>query len=156
MHRIEIPAGVENGEIIKVPFDEELTKYAVNKANDTFYIKVMVQKSDYFTREGYDVFTKADIDVHTATHGGEIEVKSLHQPLVKLKIPPGTSSHTRLTLPGNGIRREGLYGDQVVEIGIDTQNLGTEEALSVLEEHVLPIPDDVETVITPIVHTRKF
>ena len=154
MHRIEIPAGVENGEIIKVPFDEELVRYAVNKANDTFYIKVMVQKSDHFTREGFDVLTKVDIDVHTATHGGDIEVKGLHQPLVKLKIPPGTSSHTKLKLPGNGIRREGLYGDQVVEIGIDTEHLGHDDA-SLMEEYAVPITD-VDTFVTPILHTRKF
>ena len=154
MHKIEIPAGVENGEIIRVPFDEELVRYAVNKANDTFYIKVMVQKSDYFEREGFNVMSKVDIDVRTATLGGEVEVKGLYQPSIKLKIPPGTSSHQTLTLPGDGIRREGLYGDQIVEIGIDTQNMGSEEA-TLMEELSVPIKD-VEPVIVPLLHGRKF
>ena len=157
VHRIEIPAGVENGEIIKVPFDQELVKWSVDKT-DSFYVKVMVQKSDYFQREGFDVHTKADIDVHTALYGGEIEVMSLYEPYLKVKIPPGTSSHQTITLPGNGLRREGLYGNQIVEIGIDTTDI-SESDKSVLEDlknMENPSKEDSKVTITPILHNRSF
>ena len=153
VHQITIPPGAENGEIIKVPFDKELIKWSVDKTGH-FYIKVMVQKSDYFTREGFDIQTKADIDVHTALYGGEIEVQGLYDPSVKVKIPAGTSSHQTITLPGNGIRREGLYGNQIIEIGIDTMDVN-ERDKSLLEELKTKIPLD-SNVITPIVHNRSF
>ena len=157
VHQVEVPAGVENGEIIQVAFDQELVKWSVDKT-DRFYIKVMVQKSDYFRREGFDVHTKADIDVHTALYGGEIEVKSLYEPLVKVKIPPGTSSHQTITLPGHGIRREGLYGNQIVEIGIDTLDISERDktVLEDLKNKLNPSGEESTVAITPILHNRSF
>ena len=121
---------------------------------DHFYIKVLVQKSDYFVRDGFDIRTKADIDVHTALHGGEIKVKGLHEPYVTVRIPGGTSSHQTVTLPGNGIRREGLYGNQVVEIGIDTMDV--DERDKPFLEEMKSEKNNPVNVITPLVHSRSF
>ena len=98
--------------------------------------------------------TRTDIDVHTALHGGEVEVKGLYEPLVRLKIPPGTSSHQKITLPGQGIRREGLYGDQIVEIGIDTSNI-KEPDRTLLEDLATSVTDS-GCAIVPTVISRKF
>ena len=55
-----------------------------------FYVKVMVNKSDYFAREGMDIRTKMDIDAYVSLFGGQILVKGLHKRSIKVDIPPGT------------------------------------------------------------------
>ena len=54
-----------------------------------FYVKVMVNKSDYFAREGMDIRTKMDIDAYTSLFGGQIVVKGLYEHSIKVDIPPG-------------------------------------------------------------------
>ena len=84
-----IPPGTDNGEILRVPYIEGLRKMSLDKA-EFFYVKVMVNKSDYFAREGMDIRTKMDIDAYTSLFGGQILVKGLYEHSIKVDIPPGT------------------------------------------------------------------
>ena len=83
-----IPPGTDNGEILRVPYIDGLRKMSLDKA-EFFYVKVMVNKSDYFAREGMDIRTKMDIDAYTSLFGGQILVKGLYEHSIKVDIPPG-------------------------------------------------------------------
>ena len=83
-----IPPGTDNGEILRVPYIDGLRKMSLDKA-EFFYVKVMVNKSDYFAREGMDIRTKMDIDAYVSLFGGQIVVKGLYEHSIKVDIPPG-------------------------------------------------------------------
>jgi DnaJ family protein A protein 3 len=105
---IPVPAGVDDGQTIRM-----------QTGNKELFITFRVAKSDYFRRDGADIHTDADITLSQAILGGTISIGGLYEN-VTLKIPSGTSSHTRIRLANKGMRRINSYGhgDHYVHIKI--------------------------------------
>ena len=105
---INVPAGVEDG----------YTK-RMQVGNRELYITFRVARSEYFRRDGADIHTDADITLSQAILGGTVTVNGLYED-VTLKIPPGTSSHSRIRLANKGIRRIDSYGhgDHYIQLKI--------------------------------------
>ncbi|HEY4336014.1 MAG TPA: DnaJ C-terminal domain-containing protein, partial [Puia sp.] len=86
--RITIPAGVANGQVIK------LKGHGAPGANGgpdgDLYITFNIADDPRWTREGNDLRMKAPLDLYTAVLGGEITVETLNGK-VKLKIKAGTA-----------------------------------------------------------------
>ena len=91
---IVIPPGLESGESLDVPIDR-MTSMILN---------IRVRSHPLFKRAGVNLHTKVDIPIHVAMSGGDVSVPTLDGQS-KLKIPPGTSSHSKLRIAGAGIRR---------------------------------------------------
>lgn len=79
--------------------------------NQEIFITVRVEGSDYFRPDGADVHTDAVISLSQAILGGIIRIEGLYEDL-NLRIPPGTSSHTILTLSERGFKKLDIYGGQ--------------------------------------------
>ena len=114
--RITIPAGVENGQVIK------LKGHGAPGANGgpdgDLYITFSVADDPRWTREGNDLHMKAPLDLYTAVLGGEITVDTLTGK-IKLKIKPETANGTTMRLKGKGFplyKQEGQYGDGYVTL----------------------------------------
>ncbi|HVN67582.1 MAG TPA: J domain-containing protein, partial [Candidatus Sulfotelmatobacter sp.] len=116
--RITIPAGVANGQVIK------LKGHGAPGANGgpdgDLYITFNIAEDPRWTREGDDLHTKAVVDLYTAILGGEITVDTLTGK-VKLKIKPETAGQTTVRLKGKGFpvyKKEGEAGDLYVTLEI--------------------------------------
>ena len=98
--RIKIPAGVNDGTRIKF---------------DDFNLAFDVGTDPYFKRDGADVYVDVAVPYSTLILGDKVVVKTLKGDL-KLKVRPGTPSHTMIRLSGEGIKRlQGSgYGDMYV------------------------------------------
>ncbi len=112
--RITIPAGVENGQVIKL---RSYGEPGVNggPAGD-LYITFVITDDPVFKRSGNDLYTTATIELYTAVLGGETIVDTFNGK-VKLKIPPGTQSGTKVRLKGKGFpvyKKDGEFGDLYV------------------------------------------
>lgn len=112
--RIHIPAGIENGQTIK------LSGYGgkgVNGGPDgDLYITFSIINDPQFKRAGNDLYTIFNLDLYTAVLGGEITVDTLHGK-IKLKIPPETQNGTKTRVKGKGFpvyKKEGHFGDLYV------------------------------------------
>ncbi len=113
--KIKIPAGVMDGQ--RISFDD-------------FYLLIKVSDHAKFSRQKYDVYVDKKIPFTTAVFGGTIEVPTVYDEQVKLKIRPGTKSGTKIRLRNKGIKApKGSYrGDQYVTIQIDVpENLTREQ-----------------------------
>lgn len=86
---IKIPAGADDG--TRLRFDE-------------FELSLNVRPDEYFKREGNDLYVDQRISFSTAALGGEVNVRSLDGTL-KLKVRPGTQSHTLIRLRNEGVKR---------------------------------------------------
>jgi curved DNA-binding protein len=121
--RITIPAGVENGQVIKL---KGHGGPGTNGGPDgDLYITFVIADDPRWRRDGNDLYTKASPDLYTAMLGGEIMVDTLNGK-VKLKIKPESSNGTSLRLKGKGFpvyKKEGHYGDLfvVLEIQLPSQ-----------------------------------
>jgi curved DNA-binding protein len=109
--RITIPAGVENGQKIRL---KGHGAPGVNGGpNGDLYITFVIEDDPQFKRLGNDLYTNAEIDLYTAVLGGETTIDTLSGKL-KLKVPAGTQNDTRTRVKGKGFpvyKKEGEFGD---------------------------------------------
>jgi len=122
--RITIPAGVENGQTIKVTGHGGA---GVNggPAGD-LYITFVIASDPRFKRDRNDLHVTVKLDLFTAVLGGEIMVDTLDGK-VKVKVAPESQNGTKVKLKGKGFpvyKRENEYGDMYLTYEIQIpQNL---------------------------------
>lgn len=112
--RITVPAGVENGQVIKLRGHGG--KGANGAPNGDLYITFVIPDDPVFKRKGCDLYTNVNIDLYTAVLGGDVTVNTLNGQ-VKLKVLAGTQNNTTVRLKGKGFpvyKKEGEYGDLMV------------------------------------------
>ncbi|MEI8073624.1 MAG: J domain-containing protein [Bacteroidota bacterium] len=109
--RITIPAGIENGQTIKL---KGYGGKGVNGGPDgDLFIKFTITNSHNLKRSGNDLFTTVDLDLYTAVLGGEKTIDTLSGK-IKLKIHPETQNGTKSRLKAKGFpvyKKEGEFGD---------------------------------------------
>jgi len=116
--RITIPAGVADGQTIKIAGYGE--PGVNNGPNGDLYITFKIEEDPDFKRLGDDLYTEVPIDLYTAVLGGEIMVQTLSGQ-VKVPIKPGTQPNTKLRLKGKGFpvyKKEGKFGDLYVTLKV--------------------------------------
>ena len=109
--RITIPAGIENGQTIKIAGHGG---QGVNGGPDgDLYITFSIANHPRFKRLGNDLFTTIDLDLYIAVLGGEITIETLNGK-VKLKVKPETQNGSKVKLKDKGFpvyKNEGHFGD---------------------------------------------
>lgn len=130
---IKIPRGVEDGQYLMIqgagePGEDNL------KTGD-LYIFISIKEHEIFDRHELDLFCKITIDLGTAIFGGEIEMPTITGK-AKVKIPPGTQSHTILRLKGQGMTslHATKRGDQCVRVIVQIPEKLTKKQEQLFEE----------------------
>lgn len=98
--RITIPAGVENGQTIKIAGHGGEGRNGGPRGD--LYITFNIINNTAFKRDGANLHKAIDIDIYTAVLGGEVLVDTIDGK-VKLKIKPGTQSGSKVKLKGKGL-----------------------------------------------------
>lgn len=116
--RITIPAGVENGQIIKI---KGYGGEGVNGGpNGDLFIEFSITNSTEFKRDGHNLYVNKDLELYKALLGGELTVDTFDGK-VKLKVKPETQNGTKIKLQGKGFpkyKKEGQFGDLFVIFNI--------------------------------------
>ena len=112
--RITIPAGIENGQTIKIPGHGG---QGINGGpNGDLYIQFSIANHPYIRRLGDNLYMSVDLNLYTAVLGGEITINTLNGK-VKLTVKPETQNGSKVKLKGQGFpvyRKEGQFGDLYV------------------------------------------
>ncbi len=118
--KVKIPAGANDG--TRIRFDD-------------FDITLDVRPDKKFKRDNYDLYIDEHIDFVTAALGGTVEVPTIDKKL-KLKVRPGTQSHTLVRLRDEGVShlRGRGKGDLYVRLIVDVPEKLSGEQKKVLEE----------------------
>jgi curved DNA-binding protein len=126
--RITIPAGVENGQTIKIA---GYGGAGINggPAGD-LYITFTVTNTTAFKREGSNLHLDQEIDLYTALLGGKTELNTLGGK-VKVDIPAGLKNNAIVRLAGKGLpvyKQADKRGDLFVHFQVQLpQNLSPKE-----------------------------
>ncbi len=117
--KVEIPAGVSDGQYLKLRGQGHAGKNGGPSGDIIVYIKE--KKNDLFDRDGQDLICTFPITVTDAVLGNSIEVPTL-KGHAKMKIPSGTQSGKVFRLRGQGLpyvnstRKGDLYVKIIVVI----------------------------------------
>lgn len=132
--RITVPAGVENGQIIKIAGHGGP---GVNGGpNGDLYITFTVANHPTIKRLGNNLFCNVELDLYTAVLGGEITIDTLDGK-VKLKVKPETQQGTKVNLKGKGFpvyKNEGVFGDMQVTYTVKIPTNLTDKQKALFEE----------------------
>ena len=116
--RLTIPAGIENGQTIKIAGHGGPGMQG-GPAGD-LYIKFAIANDPEFIRVGNDLYKTVEIDLKTAVLGNEITVDTLSGK-VKLKVNPETQNGTKVKLKGKGFpvyKKENQFGDLYITYSV--------------------------------------
>lgn len=125
--RITVPAGVANGQTIKLAGQGGAGMNG-GPAGD-LYITFVIADDARFHRQGDDLYETVPIDLYTAVLGGEQIVETLGGK-VKLKVQPGTQNGAKVRLKGKGFpvyKQEGTFGDLIVTYSVTIPTNLTDE-----------------------------
>lgn len=132
--RITIPAGIENGQTIKIPGHGG---QGVNGGpNGDLYIQFSIANHPYIRRLGDNLYMTVDLNLYTAVLGGEITIQTLNGK-VKLTVKPETQNGSKVKLKGRGFpvyRKEGQFGDLYVTWNIKIPTNLTEKQKGLFTE----------------------
>ncbi|MCW3090375.1 MAG: hypothetical protein JWP81_1444 [Ferruginibacter sp.] len=132
--RITIPAGVENGQVIKL---KGFGAPGINGGpNGDLYITFSIDNDPRYKRSGNDLYITESIDLYTAVLGGEITVETMSGK-IKLKVHPETQNGTRTRLKGKGFpiyKKEGEFGDLYVTYNVKIPTHLTEKQKALFRE----------------------
>jgi curved DNA-binding protein len=116
--RITIPAGIENGQTIKISGHGSP---GVNGGpNGDLYITFAIANHPTFKRLENNLYAAVDLDLYTAVLGGEITIDTLNGK-VKLNVKPETQNGSKIKLTGKGFpvyKNEGKFGDLIITFSV--------------------------------------
>jgi curved DNA-binding protein len=117
--RITIPAGVSDGQVIKLAGQGAAGKNG--GPNGDLYITFVIEEDPKFKRVGNDLYTNANLNLYTAVLGGE-ETVDTFTGKVKLKVAAGSQNGTKVRLKGKGFpvyKKDGQFGDLIITYSIE-------------------------------------
>ena len=132
--RLTIPAGVENGQVIKIAGHG--TPGVNGGPNGDLYITFTIANHPKFKREGSNLYATVDLDLYTALLGGDLQVDTLDGK-VKLKVTTETQSNTKVKLKGKGFpvyKKEGEFGDLFITYNVKLPTNLTEKEKELFTE----------------------
>jgi DnaJ-class molecular chaperone len=108
---VRIPAGTEDGHVLRLR-GQGGAGWNGAPAGDAL-IEIAVAPDPRFHRDGDDIVTDVAVSLKEAVLGASLEVPTVHGP-VRLSVPAGSGTGTRLRLRGKGIRQ----GHQFVQLQV--------------------------------------
>jgi len=130
---IKIPAGIPSGKKLRVA-GKGMEGRSGGPAGD-LYLQISVRPHPVFDREGDDITVEKEVGFSEAVLGTTIEVPTL-EGTKKVKVPPGTQSHTRMRLRGLGVPHfQGTgKGDEYVKVIVRVPKRVSDKSRKLIEE----------------------
>ena len=131
---VKIPAGIEDGARLRLAGQGEAGQNGGPSGD--FYLDIRVRPDDRFVRGGNDLITHIDLPFTTLALGGEIDVETIDDKKLSVKVPAGTQVGEKLRVRGHGMPtgRASSFGDLYIEIGITIPTKLTEKQKKILNE----------------------
>ncbi len=129
--KISIPAGIDNGEMIRLPQQGEAIKGGL--AGD-LYVKTHVKPHTIFRRDGSNLVMNLSIKLTDAVLGITMPIEILEGKILEVKIPPMKRAEELLRVAGKGIPGEGGRGDLIIRLEVALPHKLSSKAKKAIEE----------------------
>jgi molecular chaperone DnaJ len=98
---IKVPPGVEDGSRLRVPGEGDVG--IKGGPYGDLYVLISIKPHELFERHGSDLVYEKSISFVQASLGDEVDIPTLGEEIVNLKIPSGTQSGTSFRIKGKGM-----------------------------------------------------
>ncbi len=133
--KVKVPAGVDNGQRLKMRGEGEPGQGGGPSGD--LYVQIVVAEHPLFQRQDAETVCDMPITFSTAVLGGEVEIPSLDGKL-KLKIPSGTPSGKVFRVKGKGVPILGSSpqrrGDHHVRVHVHVPKKVSDKEKKLLED----------------------
>ena len=139
---VRIKAGTRDGQRIRLPGKGNAGAHGGVPGD--LYAIIRTEEHPIFHRDGDDIALTVPVTATEAALGSKIEVPTIDGRAL-LKIPPGTQSGQKLRLREKGVpsaTREGVRGDEIVEITVNVPMPRDERTKELLRELAKLNPED--------------
>ena len=139
---VRIKAGTRDGQRIRLPGKGNAGAHGGSPGD--LYAIIRAGDHPIFHRDGDDISLTVPVSATEAALGAKIEVPTIDGRAL-LKIPPGTQSGQKLRLREKGVpsaTREGVRGDEIVEINVHVPMPRDERTKELLRELAKLNPED--------------
>ena len=139
---VRIKAGTRDGQRIRLPGKGNAGAHGGTPGD--LYAIIRTGDHPIFHRDGDDISLTVPVSATEAALGAKIEVPTIDGRAL-LKIPPGTQSGQKLRLREKGVpsaTREGVRGDEIVEITVNVPMPRDERTKELLRELAKLNPED--------------
>jgi curved DNA-binding protein len=130
---VRIPQGIPSGKKLRLAGKGREGRNGGPRGD--LYLQVSIREHPLFSQEGDDLIVEKEINFSEAVLGTTIEVPTL-EGMKKVKVPPGTQSHTKMRLRGLGMphfQGEGR-GDEYVKVIIKVPKGVSEKGRGLIQE----------------------
>ena len=129
--RINIPAGIDNGEMIRMTAQGEAIKTGV--AGD-LYVKIHVKPHATFRRDGSNLIMNLSVKLTDSLLGTTVSIETLEGKTLEVKVPPMKRAEELLRVAGKGIPLEGTRGDLIIRLEVALPHKLSSKARKSLED----------------------
>jgi molecular chaperone DnaJ len=125
-----VPAGIENGEMIRLTGRGEAVQ---NGAPGDLYVKIHVTPHKYITRDGLNLRMDLSVKLTDALLGASYNIETLDGS-VSIKIPEGIKNGEVLRIRQKGVKNGSNRGDFLVRVLITIPQKLSRHARKLVEE----------------------
>jgi molecular chaperone DnaJ len=129
--KLEIPAGIDNGEMIRLPSQGEAVKGGLS---GDLYVKVHVKPHAVFRKEGLNLVMHLPVKLTDALLGTTVSITTLEDKTLEVKVPAMTKVEETLRVRGKGIKQEGIEGDLLIHVATTLPKKLSGKAKKAIEE----------------------
>jgi molecular chaperone DnaJ len=129
--KISVPAGIDNGEMIRMPQQGEAVK---GGTTGDLYVKVHVKSHPTFRREGPHLIMHLPVKMTDAVLGTSVSIELLDGKTIEVKIPPMQKAEELLRVAGKGIPLHGNKGDLIIRLEVALPHKLSSKAKKIVED----------------------
>jgi molecular chaperone DnaJ len=130
--KIDVPAGIDGGEMIRLPGQGEAVKGGVP---GDLYVKVHVKPHPVFTKQGPNLLMDLPLKLTDALLGTTVSVTTLDDKVLEVKVPAMSKTEEVLRVRGRGIAYpEGGTGDLLIRVSMTMPKKLSGKAKKAIEE----------------------
>lgn len=112
---IEVPAGIDNGEMIRLTGQGEAVKGGMS---GDLYVKVHTKPHELFHKEGMNLTMDLPLKMTDALLGTKINVTLIDDKVIEVKVPPLSHAEEMLRVRGKGVANSNGRGDLLIRVTI--------------------------------------
>lgn len=110
---LDIPKGIDNGEMIRMPSRGEAVKGGVS---GDLYVKVHVKPHNTFRKEGPNIIMQMPIKLTDALLGTTVSITTIDDKTLDVKVPAMAKTEETLRLRGKGVQFDEGAGDLLIHV----------------------------------------